>query len=176
MPKNTDVKTMTEIPVSVRDMILHTWDQEYQTTMRLLKAYPEDKLDLKPHEKLRTAREIAWTIVSNEPWMINGILAGSFEGGETPMPPKTMREIITNFERVHREMIGRVKTMNDHDLNRNIKFFVGPNQMGDVKIGDLLSMLVLDQVHHRGQLSVYLRIAGGKMPSIYGPTADEPWM
>jgi uncharacterized damage-inducible protein DinB len=176
MPKNTDVKTMSETPVSIKDMILHTWDQEYQTTLRLLKAYPEDKLDLKPHEKLRTAKELAWTIVNNEPWMINGILAGNFEGGEMPMPPKTMRDIISNYEKVHKEMVDKVRNMNDHDLNRDIKFFIGPNKIGDVKIGNLLSMMVLDQVHHRGQLSVYMRIAGAKMPSIYGPTADEPWM
>lgn len=53
---------------------------------------------------------------------------------------------------------------------------VAPKQMGDVRRGDLLQMMVMDNVHHRGQFSVYLRMAGGKVPSIYGPTADEPWM
>ena len=176
MPKDVEVKQPIQQAVSIKDMILHTWEQEYQTTLKLLRAYPEDKLDLKPHEKLRTAKELAWTIVTNEPWMIDGILTGNFAVGQDIAIPTTMREIISNYETIHREIVNKVKKMNDEDLNRNIKFFVGPKQTGDVRIGDLLSLLVLDQVHHRGQLSVYLRIAGGRVPSIYGPTAEEPWM
>lgn len=57
-----------------------------------------------------------------------------------------------------------------------MKFFVAPKQMGDVRIMDIFWMMVMDMVHHRGQFSVYLRMAGGKVPSIYGPSADEPWM
>ena len=176
MPKNSDVKTMTESQVSVKEMILHTWDQEHQTTLRLLEAYPQDKLDLKPHEKLRSARELAWVIVNSEPWMINGILTGKFGSEEGPKPPETMKDILNEYRKTHKDMVDKVKKMNDNDFNRSIKFFVGPNQMRDVKIADLLTFMVRDQIHHRGQLSVYLRIADGKMPSIYGPTADEPWM
>jgi uncharacterized damage-inducible protein DinB len=52
---------------------------------------------------------------------------------------------------------------------------VGPGQVADVPVADMLWIMLLDAVHHRGQLSVYLRMAGGKVPSIYGPSADEPW-
>ena len=48
--------------------------------------------------------------------------------------------------------------------------------MGDVRIMDIFWLMLMDSVHHRGQFSVYLRMSGGKVPSIYGPTADEPWM
>lgn len=51
-----------------------------------------------------------------------------------------------------------------------------PKQMGDFRKADVLWMMMMDAVHHRGQFSVYLRMAGGKVPSIYGPSADEPWM
>jgi hypothetical protein len=59
--------------------------------------------------------------------------------------------------------------------SETVTFFTGPKQMGPVPVGDLLWMTLMDSIHHRGQMSVYIRVAGGKVPSIYGPTADEPW-
>jgi uncharacterized damage-inducible protein DinB len=47
--------------------------------------------------------------------------------------------------------------------------------MADVRKLDFLWLMLTDQIHHRGQLSVYARMAGGKVPSIYGPSFDEPW-
>ena len=64
----------------------------------------------------------------------------------------------------------------DADFNKTIKFMVGPGKMADLRTADVLWTGVMDAVHHRGQFSVYLRMAGGKVPSIYGPSADEPWM
>jgi uncharacterized damage-inducible protein DinB len=55
-------------------------------------------------------------------------------------------------------------------------FFVGPGKTGDIPLADFVNFMTHDQIHHRGQLSVYLRMAGGKVPAIYGPSADEPWM
>lgn len=56
-----------------------------------------------------------------------------------------------------------------------MKFFVGPKTMGDVPRLDFARFLVNEQIHHRGQFSVYLRMTGAKVPSIYGPSQDEPW-
>jgi uncharacterized damage-inducible protein DinB len=175
MPK---VEAKPEIATIWKDEFLRVWDQEYQTTLKILKAYPENKVSLRPHEKLRTAAELAWGFTNGEAWMVNGILTGKFGGvdsAEPVNPPSTMREIVSNYERVHSDATAKVRRMNEHDLNRTINFFVGPNKMGEIKVTDLLAMMVMDGVHHRGQLSVYLRMAGGKVPSIYGPTADEPW-
>lgn len=80
------------------------------------------------------------------------------------------------FEKSHKEMVAKVKKTPEADLNKTVKFFVGPKQMGDVRRMDVLWMMVMDSVHHRGQFSVYLRMSGGKVPSIYRPSADEPWM
>jgi uncharacterized damage-inducible protein DinB len=174
MPK--DVEAKPETTMMWKDEFLRVWEQEYQTTLKVLKAYPEDKSDLRPHEKLRTARELAWGVTNSETWMVNGILTGKFHAGEAINPPSSMHEIVSNFEKAHSEAMTKVRRMNETDLNKMVNFFVAPRKMGDVKATDLLGMMVMDQVHHRGQMSVYLRIAGGKVPSIYGPTADEPWM
>jgi uncharacterized damage-inducible protein DinB len=179
MPKDVAKKPVTETTLAWKDMFMGIWEQEYQTTMKLLKAYPEGKSDLRPHAKLRTARELAWGFLGGEAWMIEGCVTGSFDMGnaaEPTGPPATMHEVIDAYEKQHSDSMAKVKRMNDADFNKTIKFFVAPKQMGDYRCADLLSMMVRDHIHHRGQLSVYLRMADGKVPSIYGPTADEPWM
>lgn len=69
----------------------------------------------------------------------------------------------------------RVKAMPESDWNSNITLPVGPQKMGDVRRGDVCWLMLNDSIHHRGQFSIYLRLVGAKVPSIYGPSADEPW-
>ncbi|NIP58360.1 MAG: hypothetical protein GWM92_04890 [Gemmatimonadetes bacterium] len=57
-----------------------------------------------------------------------------------------------------------------------MRFFTGPGTTGEIPRIDWLWFLLNDQIHHRGQFSIYLRMADGQVPSIYGPSADEPWM
>ncbi len=159
-----------------KEMFLQAWEREFQTTLKLLKEYPANKLDLKPAEKSRSAKELAWTFVLEEQGLIGGTLKGQFDFQNLPKPPSSLPEIISTYERNHREMVEKVKGMSDNDFNKTVKFFTGPKQMGDVRKGDVLWTGVMDTVHHRGQFSVYLRLAGAKVPSIYGPSADEPWM
>lgn len=148
---------------------------EFRTTLRVLKAYPEDKLDLRPAEKLRTARQLAWVICSDE-MVFMGAIAGKIDFSQPqPPPPSTMKEIVSSYEKVHNQNVSRIQQMTPEQLTQTVKFPVGPRTMGDVPAMDLCWLTVFDAVHHRGQFSVYLRIAGGKLPSIYGPTADEPW-
>ena len=69
-----------------------------------------------------------------------------------------------------------VRGMSDEQLNENVKFFTGPKQLGDYTRMQFAWFLLHDEIHHRGQFSIYLRMADAKVPSIYGATADEPWM
>jgi len=161
--------------MSEKEMYLQGGEREFQTTMKVLKAYPPDRLDYKPHERSRSARELAWVFVEEEAF-VDMIIKGQIEFKEGPKPPATMKEILAAFEKTHKESVAKVKELSEANYNGMIKFPVGPKQMGDFRRADLLWMTMMDQVHHRGQLSVYIRLAGGKVPSIYGPTADEPWM
>jgi len=161
--------------MSEKEMFLQGRDREFQTTLKVLKAYPADKLDFKPHERSRSARELAWVFVEEESF-VGMAVNGQIEFKEGPKPPATLQEILPAFEKTHKELTGKVKGLSEKDYNSMMKFPVGPNQMGDFRRADVLWMIMMDQVHHRGQFSVYVRMAGGKVPSIYGPTADEPWM
>lgn len=158
-----------------KQKFLESWEREFQTTFKVLKAYPPGKLDLKPHERSRAARELAWNFVIGEQ-VIGQVIGGKVDFSNMPPPPKTLQEILAAYEKTHREMLGKVSKLDEAAFNASIKFPTGPKQIGDVRRGDIFWLITTDQVHHRGQFSVYLRMAGGKVPSIYGPSADEPWM
>lgn len=164
------------MPMSEREQFIQNWEREFGTTLKVLKSYPANKPDLQPHGKCPTAKELAWRIVSEEPVMVNGALSGNFDFMNMPKPPASMQEVTTTYEKSHQQLVDKVKKMTDADFNKMIKFMVAPKTMGDMRSGDTLWMMMMDTIHHRGQFSIYLRMADAKVPSIYGPSADEPWM
>jgi uncharacterized damage-inducible protein DinB len=159
-----------------KEQFIQSWEREFQTTLKVLKAFPATKADMKPHAKSPSAKELAWRIVSEEPILVNGSLTGKFEFENMPKPPATMADVVSSYERGHRELVEKVKKASDAEFNKMIKFMVAPKTMGDMRSADTLWMMMMDTIHHRGQFSVYLRMADGRVPSIYGPSADEPWM
>ncbi|MCG3119374.1 MAG: hypothetical protein ALAOOOJD_01766 [bacterium] len=161
-----------------KERFLQTWEREFQITLKVLRAYPSDQLNLQPHERSRSAKELAWTFVVDQ-GLVNKIVSLQTLDFKSmpppPPPPATMKEIVAAYESTHDEMAKKFRNFSEADFNKTIRFPVGPGQMGDLRRAEALWMTMMDQVHHRGQFSVYLRLAGGKVPSIYGPTADEPW-
>ena len=158
-----------------KDQFLSTMAREFPTTLKVLKAFPTGKAELKPHAKARSARELAWAFVTEQK-ACDMALDGALELGKMPKPPATLPEVISAYERAHTTFVERLKQTPEAELNKTVKFMTGPKQMGDMRKMDVLWFMLMDGVHHRGQLSVYLRMADGKVPSIYGPSADEPWM
>ncbi len=162
--------------MSEKEQFLRTWENEVATTLKVLRAYPPARGELKPHGKSRSARDLAWTFVFEGTAGASGA-AGKLEfPPKLPAPPTQWDALVSECERAFRTMGDSVRSASDADLNKTVKFFVAPKKMGDVRRLDFLWLLLMDMVHHRGQFSVYLRMADGKVPSIYGPTADEPWM
>jgi uncharacterized damage-inducible protein DinB len=167
---------MAQQTASEKDMYLQTFQRECQITLRLLKAFPKDKADFRPHPKSRTALELA-SVFAGEQGICDMALKGKIDFGSGKMPgPVDLAQAISAFESAMNGTYAKVSQAGDDVLGRTVQFPVGPGKMGDLRAMDILWTTLMDQVHHRGQLSVYLRLAGGKVPSIYGPTADEPWM
>ena len=167
---------MTEKTMSEKDQFIMTFQRESATTLKLLKAYPADKGDYQPHPKSRTAKQLAWTFVM-EQGVLDMALKGKVDFSQPmPPPPASYGECVAAFEGACKETIARVSKTSDGDLSRTVQFPVGPGKMGDFRAADVMWTTLMDQIHHRGQLSVYVRMVGGKVPSIYGPTADETWM
>jgi len=172
--------TQTRVPeapvakATEKDMFLMGAEREYQTTLRVLEAYPESKLDLKPAETSMPARDLIWLLSLGK--LATGHIVAGRLAMETPPPaPKTKAELIGAFKQAHADQIAAVRKMDDATFNGEMEIQTGPSNFGKVRRADTLWFLAMDGIHHRGQLTVYLRMAGGKVPSIYGPSGDEPW-
>lgn len=166
---------MAQQTITEKEQFITTWDREFQTTLKLLRNFPDGKETFKPADKSRTARELAWIFVMEE-GVAEAASKGTLEAKMPPPPPAVpVSEITKIYEDSHRENLGRLKAMSDEAFGRMTKFPVGPGQMGDMPTSQVFWIMLMDAVHHRGQLSVYLRMVGAKVPSIYGPSLDEPW-
>lgn len=153
-------------------VVLYT--REHANTRKQLHAFPPDKFQFKPHERSNTAHQLGWTFVVEEALMLKALRGEPVLGGGFPPPPATWAEVLDAFDAGHVKVLAAAGKADDASL-KSVTFFVAPKQTGEYAPVDFLWFMVCDQIHHRGQLSVYVRMAGGMVPSIYGPTADEPW-
>jgi hypothetical protein len=158
---------------------LDTFERECQTTLRVLRAYPTGMENLQPHPRCRNAVGLAWIFVG-EMGMLQTALTTGFDWSrppESPPAPKSMEEVIASFDHLYKQVLDVVRGTTEADLrSETVQFPAGPGKMATLTRMQFLWFVLSDQIHHRGQFSIYLRMAGGKLPSIYGPTADEPWM
>ncbi len=147
--------------MSEKKAFLDAWEREAATTMKVLRAYPGGKEAMKPHATCRSAQELAWTFAF-EGVAATQALQGEFKFPPANMPamPQTWSDTVGEVERVFKKMADKVRTVDDHHLNSTIKFHTAPQQIGDVRRQDFLWLMLNDMIHHRGQFSVYLRIAG----------------
>jgi uncharacterized damage-inducible protein DinB len=150
-------------------------DERARTT-RLLDAYPASASELRPHPTSQTAREIVHTLCA-EAMIGTKVLDGSLDLTKLtfPAPPATWSEVLTAFHASYDTLFATLEATPDGELGETTTFMVGPKQLGQVPKGDIVRFMLNDHIHHRGQLSVYLRMSGNKVPSIYGPSKDEPW-
>lgn len=151
-----------------------TFERESQTTLRVLMAYPPAKADFKPVESAQSARELAYKLVMLED-CLEPILGGDPMLEDMPPMPHTWAGILTAFEEAHGRTAAELRQLDEAKMNATVRTMTGPEQMDDVRVGELLWSMLDMTIHHRGQFSVYLRMVGGRVPYIYGPSADEPW-
>jgi uncharacterized damage-inducible protein DinB len=174
----SSVPTATPLPArSIRDQFLEVYESEHQITMRVLRAYPPGKAMLRAHPRSKTALDLAWDFVVEQDNIEKALTTG-FDWTKTmPVrkPPQSFDEILDAFQKGHQRIRGLISVQRDDELAEIIQFPVGPGRLGDWTKINFLWRMLHDQIHHRGQFSVYLRIAEAKVPSIYGPSADEPW-
>ena len=163
---------------TARQQFLDAYEREHATTMKVLRAYPPEKSELQPHPKCKPARELAWIFVLERGLgkaAFGNAFASGQRGGGPPPPPAKWEDVLTALESAHVEFRDVFNSFTDEQLAEPIKFFGGPKTLVDVPRLAFAWFLVHDQIHHRGQMSIYLRMADGKVPSIYGPSGDEPW-
>jgi uncharacterized damage-inducible protein DinB len=161
-----------EFAVGMREAILQGLSQELETTKKVLAAVPEDKRDYRPDPKSRTAWELAWHLASSDVQMTDEIADQKF----TMEPhfkeePKTVAELVNWYDSNFKRAIDRVRAMTPEQLCTPVDFY----GVFNLPVVLYLPFVNNHSIHHRGQLAVYLRPMGSKVPSIYGGSADEPW-
>lgn len=158
---------------STKQALIQAFENELATTLKVLKAYPQERSELTPHPKCKSARELAWTFAIEQIIATAAIHDKLDLSGGFPPAPATFAEAMSTFEKAGKDLMTALR---GSDLSGTVRFFTGPKLMGDIPKPAFLWSVLHDQIHHRGQFSIYLRMADGKVPSIYGPSADEPWM
>jgi uncharacterized damage-inducible protein DinB len=158
--------------------ILMELSQEAATTRRLLERVPAQHLGWKPHEKSMTMGRLATHIAEIPGWISTVLDKDGFDvasGGHTPPTVKSAAELVEMLDRniAMAEAAIRKQTMDRLSATWRItkqgKVMVEMPRMGVIR-----TLLLNHLIHHRGQLSVYLRLKDVPLPSIYGPTADTP--
>ena len=160
--------------MSEKDLFIKSLEMEYKTTHKVLKAYPAEQANFTPHPKCKSAQALAFNFIF-EMKGADMAIDGEMDFKKIPKPPATFAEVVTAYEQAHAAFVAHVRRTPDAELDKTVKFMVGPKKMGDLRRMDVLWFLLHDSIHHRGQFSIYLRMVDAKVPSIYGPTADEPW-
>ena len=158
--------------VALRGVFLNGLKQEFVTTAKVLVAIPDDNHDYKPDPKSKTAMELAWHTAVVDVWFLDSIAAHNFPtGGDMTMPAemKTGKDIAVWYEKAIAAAIPKVEAMTGDQLAVPVDFY----GMMSLPAVFYLQFLNNHMIHHRGQLSTYLRAMGGKVPSIYGGSADE---
>ena len=150
-----------------KELFTDFWNKESKTTRKVLSRIPEGS-DYKPDPQSRTAREIAWQIVCEEKMIIDALETGKVEWAPPPIP-STMKEVVDTYEQQGDEIRERWSSLPAERWNGKLDFFGGERPASPMAWSFLF-----DIVHHRGQITTYLRPMGSKVPQIYGPSGDEP--
>ncbi len=154
------------------ETLLRVWDDEAKRTIRVLEALPKDKYDFKPDPGGRSIGEMAWHLAEGDAYHSMIVAKGGFSTDMRPPGmerPKKVEELAPGYERVYREAVARIRPMKPADLDRKVRYFSGDEMTGS----QILWSGIFQNIHHRGQLSLMCRMAGGVSPGIYGPNREE---
>jgi uncharacterized damage-inducible protein DinB len=153
------------------NIILPQVKNEHKLTKKVIEAVPVDKGDYKPDPRSMSALELAWHIAASECFFMNGATAGEFKAGDKkPESIRTSADVSAWYTEHFEQSLEQASKMSPDQLLKSIDFHGVINFPAIV----YLQLMLNHSIHHRGQLSAYLRPMGAKVPSIYGGSADEP--
>jgi uncharacterized damage-inducible protein DinB len=148
-------------------LFIRFWSNETGTTRRVFERIPEGS-DYRPDPRSRTAQQIAWQIISEERMIVAALESGVVTWAPPPMP-ESMREIVEIYEKQASEIIARWEALPRERWEGTLDFF-GHSRPA----APMAWSFFFDIIHHRGQITTYLRPMGSTVPQVYGPSGDEP--
>jgi uncharacterized damage-inducible protein DinB len=160
--------------MNTRDYYAQAFKAEKPKFVRVLQAVPGDQAEYRPHPRSSSAGDLVWLLASELKDACDLVDNGQVE--YVPRPAPALADSVAAYERNAAELEKRLGSIDDAGWDRNAKFLMDGKVVWESTLGDMLFGFLFDAIHHRGQLSTYLRPMGGKVPSIYGPSADDPGM
>lgn len=149
-------------PVNL-DILLNDWKRVHSQTVRLVAVAPDDKYDWKPHETSMTLGALLNHLYQAEAGLVEALISGVFPHDFTDY--KSTSELIEAYERSHNEAVAKIEGIPDEAWDEAVTPF-GPDR--SFSRISLLSLTLEHEIHHRGQLYVYLRMLDCEVPQLFG--------
>jgi len=153
---------------ALRDAVIRIVERETPGTRGLIAAVPRDRLDWRPHEKGTPALGLAWHIVDSEILLCEILESGSWRGLAHLEAPPTIEQVLAHHERLLPAGLERLRSIPDERLAAEARLFGRT-----LPLAEHMLFLPHHSLHHRGQLSAYLRAMGAFVPGVFGRSADQ---
>ncbi len=157
-------------------MITLELQQEAATTRKMLERVPQEDFDWKPHEKSMTLGKLAAHVAGlHGKWLTTALTENGFDLGDSmPLEANSVPEILATFDESIARAVELLKTQTDEQMSAKWRLTNGDAVFFELPRWAVIRSMVINHIiHHRGQLSVYLRLRNVSLPPVYGPTADE---
>ena len=148
------------------------WEREAQKTAGILEMLPAGQYDFRPDTSGRSLGELAWHLAELDAYISFGVANGAFSQDAKPpniKRPMTIEALAPGYKQIHKEAKERLRALTVVDLDKEMQFFGSTLTVNSL----LWDVMLLHSIHHRGQLSLLVRLAGGVVPPIFGPTREQ---
>ena len=159
--------------MNTREYYAECFKAEKPKFLRVLKAVPAAQAAYRPHPRSSSAGDLVWLLASELGDACEVADRGEVNFSLKPAPAR-LEDSVAAYEKNAGELEKRLARLDDAAWEKKARFLMDGNVAWETSLGDMLFGFLFDAIHHRGQLSSYLRPMGAKVPSIYGPSADDP--
>ena len=154
--------------------LISVWEEEHRKTMSVLKSLPSDEYEFRPDPQGRSLGELAWHLAEHEGYLTLAASVGSFDPSGEALPelqrPLSVPELAPAFDKVHELAVARVRGLSPEEM----KIMISIGEDPEASVENLLwTSMLFAEIHHRGQLTILVRLAEGTVPPIYGPNREQ---
>lgn len=158
--------------MTIHELFTQRWETEQPAFRKVLQAVPDSGLEYRPHERSTSAGDLAWQLAREQRDLIEILDKGETSWAPTARPG-SIDEIVKAWDSATAELREKLAKTSEDRLQSEARMLVGDQVVWRDSLQNMLWGYLFDMVHHRGQLSTYLRPMGSKVPAIYGPSADD---
>jgi uncharacterized damage-inducible protein DinB len=162
--------------MSIADTLLPEFDEEMAATRRVIERVPDDNPDWKPHPKSFSIAHLAQLLARLPGWIGQTLTTTDLDlASGDGYSNESTDDLLTTFDENVRNSRDAIAAADDSDYDVPWSLKMKGNVLFTSPRGAVVRQHISHLSHHRGQMTVYLRLLDVPVPSVYGPTADEPW-